>query len=206
MSGALAVFLLFSIMVLVPWLITFPPAEKQQNFDAEKLYWRWTAIVIATIYLTLGPAQVVAQFLREQNLLRITIIASMLFFGSFLFRKWMLNRPGFAEVGLVLGIVSVYLMTWLRFGNWESRTHLFEYGLVSLLIYQALLAGKTKGRNIPFPAVLAILLTAIIGWADEGIQYLLPNRVYDLVDVGFNALAGGMAVLSTMLISWIRRR
>jgi len=28
-------------------------------------------------------------------------------------------------------------------------------------------------------------------WLDEGIQWLLPGRVYDLRDVGFNALAAG---------------
>ena len=39
------------------------------------------------------------------------------------------------------------------------------------------------------------------GWLDEGIQALLPNRVDDIRDVGFNALAGLMAITARLAIS-----
>jgi hypothetical protein len=38
------------------------------------------------------------------------------------------------------------------------------------------------------PAVLAVVITALLGLLDESIQALLPNRVFDMIDVGFNAL------------------
>ena len=44
------------------------------------------------------------------------------------------------------------------------------------------------------------------GWLDEGIQWLLPGRVYDLRDVGFNALAAAMAVFGRLALAWARRR
>jgi hypothetical protein len=36
------------------------------------------------------------------------------------------------------------------------------------------------------------VLTATAGWLDEGIQYLLPNRWYDLADVALNAASGAL--------------
>ena len=40
----------------------------------------------------------------------------------------------------------------------------------------------------PAPAALALVVTALLGWVDEGIQGLLPNRVYDWLDVASNAV------------------
>jgi len=51
-----------------------------------------------------------------------------------------------------------------------------------------------------------VAVTAILGWLDEGIQAILPNRVYDVRDVGFNALAGLMAIAASLGLAWARRR
>jgi len=40
---------------------------------------------------------------------------------------------------------------------------------------------------------------------DEGIQALLPSRVFDPIDILFNALAGLMAVLASVALAWARR-
>jgi VanZ family protein len=63
-----------------------------------------------------------------------------------------------------------------------------------------------NGRHVPWPAALAVATTAVVGWIDEGIQALLPSRVYDLRDVGVNALAGLMAIIATLALTWARRR
>ena len=47
--------------------------------------------------------------------------------------------------------------------------------------------------------------TVLLGWLDEGIQWLLPNRVYDIRDVGFNALAAVMAVGASLALSRARQ-
>ncbi|NJN44679.1 MAG: hypothetical protein HC806_08160 [Anaerolineae bacterium] len=39
---------------------------------------------------------------------------------------------------------------------------------------------------------------------DEGIQFLLPSRVFDPIDIGFNALAGFMAVTGNVALTWAR--
>jgi VanZ family protein len=63
-----------------------------------------------------------------------------------------------------------------------------------------------NNRRVPTPAVLAIGVTALIGWLDEGIQALLPNRFYDIQDVGFNALAALMAIVASLALEWARGR
>ncbi|NNE43630.1 MAG: VanZ family protein, partial [Gemmatimonadetes bacterium] len=58
--------------------------------------------------------------------------------------------------------------------------------------------------------LLTVALVAGLGWIDEGIQALLPGRVYDIRDVGFNALAGLMAVGGSVAMirarRWAQRR
>ena len=42
--------------------------------------------------------------------------------------------------------------------------------------------------------VWALGIAAAVGWLDEAVQGILPNRIYDLRDVAFNALAAGLAL------------
>ena len=65
-------------------------------------------------------------------------------------------------------------------------------------------AGRYPAR--PWIYWLDFLSSAALGWTDEGIQAFLPNRVYDLRDVGFNALAGAMAVAATVVLRWASMR
>ncbi len=45
-----------------------------------------------------------------------------------------------------------------------------------------------------------------LGWIDEGIQSLLPNRVYDMRDVGVNAIAALMTIVGSMTLQWVCKR
>ncbi len=107
---------------------------------------------------------------------------------------------------MALGVTAVYGMVVVRMGiGPEERTHLFEYGLVAVLLHQALGERRRNGRRVPAPALQAIALTALLGWLDEGIQALLPDRVYDLRDVGTNAVAAVMAVVASAALARARR-
>jgi len=103
-------------------------------------------------------------------------------------------------------LIAVCLTVFARMGIPEERTHLFEYGLVAILIYHALIERRNNGRPVRAPAAFAVAATALLGAVDEGIQWLLPNRVFDPVDMGFSALAGLMAVAATAVLAWTRRR
>jgi glycopeptide antibiotics resistance protein len=55
--------------------------------------------------------------------------------------------------------------------------------------------------SVPLPAVLAIVGTALIGFIEETIQRWLPNKVYDIRDVSFNALAGIISVSAIVVLA-----
>ncbi len=173
----------------------------------EKHLWLWALIAQISIYATLGLAGKLAQFLRERNLLdSIYVFGFALAVIAIIGSGWRM-RLGKYEIGVALGIVVTYGMLMVRlFITPEERTHLFEYGIVATLIHQALLERQRNGRGIPSPAFIAILATALLGWLDEGIQAILPNRVYDIRDVGFNALAGLMAVMASVILRAVRKK
>jgi len=194
-------------MLIVPWLIAPARLTRDTPFisDRERRLWFWAIGVVGAIYATLGPAQVLVEALRERNLLRVSVVAVLLGVGVPIAVRWIKSRPGQREIGVALGIAAVYLMAWIRILSWEERTHLFEYGLVAILIHQALTERLRHDRRVLVPAVLAVAVTALLGWLDEGIQAILPNRIYDLRDVGFNALAGLMAIAASLALAQARR-
>jgi predicted membrane channel-forming protein YqfA (hemolysin III family) len=46
--------------------------------DREKRHWFWALVVIVAIYATLGPARMLADMLRERNLLRLFFVLLLL--------------------------------------------------------------------------------------------------------------------------------
>ena len=94
--------------------------------DREQRLWLCTLAVVVAIYSTLGPAGTLVAYLRERNLLRVSVALVLFLVAEAIAGKWVKRRPGRGEIGVVL---------------------------------------------------------------DESFQASLPNRVYDIRDVGFNALA-----------------
>lgn len=173
--------------------------------DREKRLWVWTLVVVATIYSTLGLTATLADKLLEQGLFVTAFIIAFFMIWVAILTQGLKVRPGGIEIGIGLGVAAAYLMVFARMGIVE-RTHLFEYGVVAALIHEALRERLKNGRRVPSPAVLAVLITSLVGWLDEGIQSILPDRVYDIIDVGFNALAALMAVVASVALTWARAR
>ncbi len=172
----------------------------------EKRLWFWLAVVLLAIYSTLGLARPLAQLLRERGL-----ISNLFWLGLFLVALTVLwqglkKRPHKTEIAIWLGVMAVYILVMARMAIPEERSHLIEYSVVGIIIHEALKERASNGKRIPKPAVLAIFITALAGLIDECIQALLPNRIFDLFDISFNALAGLMAIGSSSLISWVRAR
>jgi CubicO group peptidase (beta-lactamase class C family) len=174
--------------------------------DRERRLWFWTAIVMVAIYSSLGPSQMLAEELRERNLLRISLGAALFLGAAIIVWRWAKTRPGWREIGVGIGVAVAYLGALARVPVPEERTHLIEYAVVAAFIYQALVERRRNGRRVPAPDALTVTVTALLGWLDEGIQSLLPNRVYDIRDVGFNFLAGVMVIFVALFLALVRRR
>lgn len=172
----------------------------------ERRLWRWALLVLAAIYATLGLAGTLNELVRNERLIgNSMVVAFFLLIGAIVW-SGLRKRPGPYEIWVGLGITAVYGMAFFRMGASPAhRTHLIEYGLLAVLIYQALLERQRNGGGVSRPAVLAIGATILLGCLDEGIQWLLPNRVFDPVDIGFNAGAALAAVGASLALASARR-
>ena len=171
----------------------------------ERRLWLWTLLVVAAIYSTLGLARPLAGALRELGLLGALFMLGMILVGAAILTQGLKTRPGGAEICVALGVAAVYLLLFARIATPEERTHLIEYGVVAVFIYEALTERVSHGRRVPVPALLAVLAASLVGVLDENIQALLPNRAYDIRDVLFNVLAALMAVAASAALAWARR-
>lgn len=170
----------------------------------ERRLWLWSLAVVAAIYSTLGLAGTLAARLRENNLMTAAFFVLMILTVATIIGSGLKRRPRRREVWVGLGLTAVYGMAVLRMGvSPEERTHLFEYGVVAVLIYQALRERAQNGGRVPVPPLLALVVTALLGWLDEGIQALLPNRVYDDFDVMSNAIAATIGIVGSVTIGWV---
>lgn len=209
------------VMILVPWTMArdshgprapTPPsgsgtAGTPGAFTSphERRLWAWTLMALLAIYSTLAPAAALAGALRERNLLRLTTGIVLVAVVAAMAVPWIRRRPGRREIGAAIGIAAVYVTTLIRMPVPEARSHLFEYGVVAMLIFHALMERRRNGRTVPLPPLIAVLATTLLGWVDELIQAVLPSRRYDLMDVAFNGIAAAMAVGATVFLMWARQ-
>ena len=173
----------------------------------ERRLWLALTIVLVAIYATLGQTPAIVAALgtdivesAEANLvfaLLVLLVVIPVFFVD--------KRLARLEVAVGIGILAVFLLTWLRLGSWEERTHLFEYALVASLVHEILLERRDNGRPVPAPALLALLISLSLGLLDEAIQILLPNRVFDPIDVAFNSLAAAIIIGARWVLRLLRR-
>lgn len=172
----------------------------------EKRLWSASLLFLVFLWTSAYFVRFGVDFLRNSGVLRPTVavvfLASAAAVGSFFWRR----RSSLSEWLLLFGGLGVYGLAFVWMERPEERVHLVEYSILAALIWFALHARwdplGLKGWRKPDP--WAVLLNALAGWSDEGVQAILPNRVYDLRDVGFNALAGLMAVVFLSLYRKIR--
>lgn len=171
----------------------------------ERRLWACTLAVIVAIYSTLGLARSMAGALGDTGLGAGLFILGCLLVLATIVTQGLKRQPSGTEIGVALGIAAAYLLVLVRMTIPTERSHLIEYGVVAIFIYEALMERASRGRRVRVPALLAIVATTAVGVVDEGIQALLPSRVFDPRDMLFNFLAAVMAVVACVALAWARR-
>lgn len=186
-----------------------PAQESRTPFFSsrrERRLWGWAFAAVVAIYSTLGLAVKVAEALRGEGLLGALFGLGFLLVLGMILTQGLKTRPRGVEIGIALGIAAVYLLVLVRLAlPAAERSHLIEYGVVGILVYEALAERAANGRAVPLPALLAILVTGLLGVGDEVIQGLLSNRSFETTDILVNILAGGLAISADALLGWARR-
>ncbi len=173
--------------------------------NRERRLWIWTAVVVAAIYSTLGLARSLVEHLGNDFVSVWLFLLGCLLVLLTVVTQGLKVRPGGAEIAVALGVAAAYLLILVRMSVPTERSHLVEYGVVAVFIHEALRERKRQGRRVPVPALLAIVAASLVGAVDEGIQKLIPSRVFDPVDILFNVLAAVMAVTASVALRRARR-
>lgn len=173
----------------------------------EKRLWLRVLAVVVAIYSTLGVAPRLVGVLADRELIDATFVMGALLVLATIVTHGLRSRPRGLEIAFALGVAAAYVMVVVRLSiPAVERTHLIEYGVVALFMFEALAERARQGRRAPAPAIIAIVATALIGVLDETIQWLLPSRVFDPRDILFNSLAAAMAVTASVALDWARAR
>lgn len=161
---------------------------------------KWLVVVIYTllIYTTIPIVRPLVDLLEDSLgvlgmtiglCMKIIFIAVGLLFVYMLFVKRK-NRKTIPYIYLIiLSCIYVYILAKVKVPI--ERIHLIEYGFLAYFIYSAFRESYTVIKSYVF----SFVLVAVFGWMDEGIQYFVPDRYYDIKDVGLNALSGLLALL-----------
>jgi VanZ family protein len=157
------------------------------------------ALYLLAIYATLGVVRTITNFLRDRGILRVSVVTAFVLAAAAIL--WLLfrdpRRRSWRFV-LALAIVAcVYAAVIYPMQSPEEKIHFIEYGGVAVLAQAS--TPRRWSRTKQF--IVCALFVAAAGWIDEGIQALLPTRVYDLRDVAFNAAAGLMALAAIAIFS-----
>ncbi len=179
---------------------------------AERRAWTRALGLLAAIYLSLYPLPFLLEFLRARNLLRLSV-AALFGAAALAAAAWALRRRAeWREWAVLAAAALVYAYLLSRMTVLQERLHLLEYGVVALALRAAFAArfvgrrGDSRAPDLLATGAAALGATVAAGWLDEGIQALLPNRYYDVRDVGFNALAGALALGVEAALEAARRR
>ena len=173
--------------------------------NRERRLWIWTAVIVAGIYSTLGLARTLTEHIGSEFFEVWLFLLGCVLVLATVITQGLKVRPGGAEIAVALGVAAAYLLVLVRMALVTERSHLVEYGVVAVFIHEALRERAGQGRRVRVPALLAIVAASLVGVIDEGIQRLIPSRVFDPVDILFNVLAAAMAVGASVALRRARR-
>ena len=171
----------------------------------EKRYWFFALIVVLAIFSTFVFGLPLQKFLVDQEVQFYLFLTGFILTGITVIVNGIIVKQSKLEWVVWIGILAVYVMLIFRLGAPE-RSHLMEFSVLAILIHKALQERYTSRNLVLIPAVLAFTFTSIIGILDEGIQYFLPNRVFDPEDLVFNTLAAFMAISAALILQWASRK
>lgn len=194
---------------------------------------RWDYVILLTliIYATLYIARPICAFLRgnipffdiaANILLAIAVIVALAI-------TYKTKKTGYIKRNstyfLLIVAIFIYAVIIWKVRLAEEKIHFLEYGLLSFLIYRAFLDGSEKYKSRQGTPrslksglasflmdikgarvyIFAFILVFILGWIDEIIQYILPNRFYDIRDVIMNGIGGSMGLVLIFIVNMDRR-
>ena len=158
------------------------------------LSWLWVALCTLSIFLIVPIARAIRNFVEanwDVSLFGYSVImfVSAAFLAGLYFLRVRLQIRALSNYLWLAAVALVYIFFTLKLWRRpEEAIHFLEYGLLGFLLYQAL-RHHFRDNGIFF---IAFLIGAFVGILDEALQWMIPRRVWDFRDLGFNALSVGL--------------
>ncbi len=171
----------------------------------EKQLWFWVALVILGIFLSLFIGRPLLELFSNQDIQAVFFLLGMALTGIIILVHGLKRKTRRTELILLLGIITVYLMLFLRLGLPE-RSHLIEYSILAIFIHNALHERFRENKGIYKPLLLSFVIAFLIGVMDELIQIFLPDRVFDLTDILFNGIVITVALTFNLILTLVSQR
>jgi len=156
---------------------------------------RATLVALAVWWLSilvlLPTGRPIVTALRDRGLLALGVTLGIAAVAGFVFAGgWRLHRRGVLtpmQWRVALAMTAILILAVQFLPRFEERWHCVQYSILGGLLW-AVLVGRSRRL------VLAVAIAVALGWLDEGVQLLLPDRVYDWWDVALNAASGAAGV------------
>lgn len=169
--------------------------------------WAAAALAVVAIYASVPLSGLLVQRFGSEAILGAAFAVLLLAAAATVVALGLLSGTGTRTRWVALGVGVCYGMLLVRMGVTPlERSHLFEYGIVAVLFRLALGERARHGPSVPLPGLVAVAAAVLVGWGDEALQAVVPERVYDPRDIVTNALAAIVAVASLEALAWARRR
>jgi len=163
--------------------------------------WAWGRAILFTLILLAGApwAAILSGWLRGHHLLRIVVGAAsaLLILYLIIDLRWRLRIVDWRAYAFLSVIGGAALLLAQGVTSVEEKIHFLEFTLLAFFFFKAVKFSQKGARLYG----ISLLLTTLVGWIDEIWQGILPQRVYDVRDVFFNA-CGGMIGVG---VGWVRQ-
>jgi VanZ family protein len=155
---------------------------------------------VGVIYATLSIVRTLQRFLQRvlgETGFAVVLTGVLVLTGAWLVMRVLRRLKGVTPRLMVAGVVLAYAYFLVSLEVAVERVHFLQYGLLTYLGYRLLRHERTDASV--FPACL--VLCALVGMGDEGIQWVLPRRVGEVRDVWINIVA---SLLGLVLLVAVR--
>ena len=174
--------------------------EYHKWFDNKLFVWSLIGCYVTFIYSTLYIMRPILNFLKAalKSYLNLSVGVMFIIILSLVLAYLISNREHYSvNQYLWFSLIScLYGMVLYILELPEEQIHFIEYGILSALIYVAL-THDINNKSIYF---LSAIIVFVLGAIDEVIQWVLPNRCFDIRDLVMNGIAG---ILVQLLIAMV---
>ncbi|NNE57448.1 MAG: VanZ family protein [Hellea sp.] len=170
----------------------------------ESQLWMATALVVGGIFATLFLDRPFLEQLGNKNVQAAFFLGGMGLIGLAIMLYAMFSNPGKTNLIILLGIATIYMMLFLRLGLTE-RGHMIEYSVMALCVHEILFERARNGKALRPILLWAFAISFLIGCIDESLQLFIPDRVFDPVDIVFNAMVIFMALAARGTVQLIEK-